>query len=508
MLKQLEQSAKPNNKNFFATEHLKADLRRRSIRGGAVTLITQASKFAIQMTSTVVIARLLTPEDYGLVAMASVAIKFVQMFKNFGLSTAVVQKSQINHQQVSTLFWINTAISTVIGVAIALLSPAIANFYQEPRLVNILLLMSVVFIFSGLSFQHEALMRRQMRFSDLAWIDITGMLVGVVTGLVAALLGAGYWSLVILQAAMAAAYNIGCWLVCRWRPGLPVWNSGIGSFLAFGGNLTAFNFVEYFSRNVDNILIGRYWGSQQLGLYAKAYQLLLLPIQQINFPITNVALPTLSRLRTQPEAYRRYYYKAILAITTVSMPVVALTFAAADKIILLLLGQDWLGAALIFRWLMPAAFIGTFDVAENWIYQSLGRTDRQLRIGVVMSAIDVVIFLISVRWGALGVAAAYGFSRPILWVPRILYCYRRTPVKLSRLLSTLAYPATASLLAAACLMYAEQLSILPSQLSLILSLPLDCLLYALFYLVIWSLLPRGRKILWGMLQMLKEFRSK
>ena len=285
----LNQNKKPanlNSKDFFATEHLKADLRGRSIRGGAITLITQASKLAIQMTSTVVIARLLTPQDYGLVAMASVVIKFTNRFQNFGLSAAIVQKSQINHQQISTLFWINTAISTVIGAFIAVLSPAIAGFYQEPRLVNIMLVLSVVFIFSGLSIQHRALLQRQMRFTSIAWIELISMFSGVMAGMIAALLNAGYWALIILQVAMAVSYNLGIWLSCSWRPGLPVWNSGVGSLLAFGGNLTAFNLVNYFSRNLDNILIGRYWGSQELGLYAKAYQLLLLPIQQINIPIT------------------------------------------------------------------------------------------------------------------------------------------------------------------------------------------------------------------------------
>ncbi|MGV2829971.1 lipopolysaccharide biosynthesis protein [Myxosarcina sp. GI1(2024)] len=508
ILNQTEKPAKLNGKDFFAIEHLKADLKRQSIRGGAVTLITQASKFAIQMASTVFIARLLTPEDYGLIAMASVVIKFVQMFNNFGLSTAIVQKSQINHQQVSTLFWINTAISTVIGLLIAALSTTIAGFYQEPRLVNIMLILSLVFIMGGLTIQHQALLRRQMRFTRIAQIELFSMIFGVMAGIIAALLDAGYWALVILQVAMGVSYNLGFWLSCSWRPGWPVWNSGVGSLLAFGGNLTAFNFVNYFSRNLDNILIGRYWGSQELGLYAKAYQLLLLPIQQINTPISSVALPTLSRLQSQPESYRRYYYKAILAITTVSMPLVAFTFAAADQIILLLLGSEWLGVVPIFRWLMPAAFMGTFNIAGGWVYQSLGRTDRQLRIGVVMSAIDIGIFLISVRWGALGVAAAYGFSRPILWVPRILYCFQGTPIKFTKLLATLSYPAIASLGSAALLMCGEGLSILPEKLSTILSLLLSCLLYILFYLVIWSILPRGRKILWEMLQMLREFKAK
>lgn len=504
-MKQLEKPTSLNRPDFFATDHLKADLKKRSIRGGVITLLAQGSKFTIQMTSTILIARLLTPEDYGLIAMASVVIKFVQMFRNFGLSDAVVQKEQINHHQVSTLFWINTAISIAIGLIIAAIASSVAWFYQEPRLTNIMLVLSSIFIFSGLTIQHQALLRRQMRFVTLAQIEIISMLVGVIAGVIAAVYGVGYWALVILQIAMAVSYSLGLWLACSWRPGLPVWNSGVLSLLAFGGNLTAFNLVNYFSRNLDNILIGRYWGSQKLGLYAKAYQLLLLPIQQINSPVTKVALPTLSCLQAKPEQYKRYYYKAILAITIVSMPLVAFIFAVADKIVLLLLGSQWLGIVPIFRWLMPAAFMGTFNVAGGWVYQSLGRTDRQFRIGVVMSAIDIGIFFISVPWGVIAVAAAYGLSRPIIWVPRMLYCYRGTPLKFSKLISTLSRPGIASLGAAALLMIGNQL--LTSEISLVLALSGNLIFYALLYVAIWLILPQGKQTLAEMGQILQEFKS-
>ena len=511
-MKQIEKpTTKLNSPDFFATEHLRADLRSRSIRGGAVTLIAQASKFAIQMTSTVFIARLLTPEDYGLVAMASVVIKFVQMFKTFGLSAAVVQKKHVNHAQVSTLFWINSGISFVIGLIIIAIAPAVAWFYQEPRLTNIMLVLSSVFIFGGLSIQHQALLRRQMRFASLARIELTSMALGVIAGIVAALNGAGYWALIILQISMTVSYNIGIWLTCRWRPGLPVWNSGVGSLLAFGGNLMAFSLVNYFSRNLDNVLIGRFWGSQELGLYAKAYQLLLLPIQQINNPVTKVALPALSRLQTKPEQYGRYYYKAILAITTVSMPLVAFTFAIADRIVLLLLGEQWMMVVPIFRWLMPAALIGTFNVAGGWIYQPLGRTDRQFQIGVIISAIDVIIFFVSVRWGALGVAAAYGLSRPILLIPRMRHCYGGVPAELKphlnigKLISTLSRPCIASLGAAALLMIVNYRLLL--EVNLLLALGLSLLLYVLFYGAIWLSFPNGKQTLWEMIKMLKELKK-
>ena len=502
MLKQ----RKSNTEDLFGTEHLKADLKGRSIRGGAVTVFAQGGRFVLQMSSAVVLGRLLTPEDYGLIAMVSVVIRFVQMFKNLGLSAATVQKEQINHRQVSTLFWINFGLSFAISTLFILIAPAVAWFYQEPRLTNIMLVLAGLFLIGGVSIQHQALMKRQMRFTRIAQINLSSFAIGVIVGIVSAWYGAGYWALVVMQLTIALSYSIGIWLACSWRPGLPAWDSGIRSMLAFGGNLTAFSCVNYFSRNLDNILIGRYWGSQELGLYAKAYQLILLPIQQINIPVTSVAMPTLSCLQSQPEQYRRYYYKAILAITIMGMPLVAFTFAVADKIILFLLGEKWMAVVPIFQFLMPAAFMGTFNVAGGWVYQSLGRTDRQLRIGLIMSTIDVLIFLISVRWGVIAVAAAYGLSRPILWVPRMLYCYQGTPLRFTKLVKTLSRPAIASLSAAIILMGINQVFL--GELQLFIALITSIILYSLLYIAIWLVLPDGKQTLLSMIEMIKELKKK
>jgi O-antigen/teichoic acid export membrane protein len=386
-------SAQTKYQNYFNTVHLKTNLKQRSVRGGAITIVAQASKFILKFGSTAILARLLTPEDYGLIGMATVVVGFVEYFKDLGLSTATIQRAEINHQQVSTLFWINLGVSFLVALIVALLAPAIAVFYHEPRLQPITLGLAINFIFGGLTVQHQALLRRQMQFTSLAKIEVVSMVVGVITAIMAAYYGLQYWALVLMLMGTAISNAIGVWIACGWRPGLPSLNSGVGSMLVYGGNLTGFGLVNYFSRNLDNVLIGRRWGSEQLGLYAQAYKLLLLPIQQINNPINAVALPTLSSLQTEPQKYSRYYYKAILLITTLGMPIVGFMFASADKVILLMLGQQWLGAVPLFQFLMPAAFVGTFNVAPGWVYQSLGRTDRQFRIGTVMAIITSLIFV-------------------------------------------------------------------------------------------------------------------
>ena len=227
--------------NFFDTEYLKTDLKGRSVRGGAVTMAAQGVTFFIRMGSTMVLARLLTPQDFGLIAMVTAVTGFVVMFKDMGLSMATVQKAEINHGQISTLFWINVVLSLGVMLVTAALAPAIAWFYGEPRLTWITLALAGAFVFGGLTVQHQALLRRSMRFGTLALIGIIGMLVGIVAAIIAAWYGAGYWALVIMQLSGAIAGAIAVWVACGWRPSLPVRCSGVREMLAFGGNLTGFN---------------------------------------------------------------------------------------------------------------------------------------------------------------------------------------------------------------------------------------------------------------------------
>ena len=495
-----------NNEQYFNTEHLKADLKGRSVRGGAVTMAAQVSKFILQMGSTVVLARLLAPEDYGLIGMVTVVIGFAGLFKDLGLSTATIQKAEINHKQVSTLFWINLAISCVTALVVAALAPAVALFYKEPRLTWITLALASSFIFSGLTVQHQALLQRQMNFTSLAKITIISMLVGVVTAIISAWYGLGYWALVLMQIATAIANAVGVWAACSWQPGVPLLRSGIRSMLIFGGNVTGFNIVNYFSRNLDNVLIGKYWGPQELGIYAKAYQLVLLPIQQINSPITNVALPALSSLQSEPEKYRKYYYKAILSISTLGMPMTGFLLVSADKVILTLLGKQWLDAVLIFQLLMPAAFNATIGIGQGWAYQSLGMVDRQLRWGIVSSIINVVLFAIGVRWGAIGVAAAYGLSRPIFLVAGFIYCFKGTPLRLTELARTLFQPTFASFGAAIAIVGINIL--LPAGINDLIALLINFVLYCLLYFAIWIVLPNGKSTLFEMLEVIRTLKGK
>jgi O-antigen/teichoic acid export membrane protein len=485
----------------LGVEHLTSNLKGLSIQGSVATVATEILKFGLQIGSLVVLARLLSPEDYGLIGMVNVILVFVSLLGDFGLSAATIQKDEINHQQVSTLFWINVAIGCSIAAIVAALAPIVASFYNEPRLIGITLALATGYIISSLAPQHEALLRRQMRFVSLAKIQLVSLLAGIITATASALYGMGYWALVHLQLMMGIVKVVGVWTACGWRPGLPVWNCGIRSMLIFGGNSTGFQVFHYFSRNLDNILIGRYWGAQQLGLYAKAYQLLMLPIQQFTSPIAGVALPALSRLKDEPDRYRTYYYKAVLSIATLGMPLVAFMCISADKIILAILGQQWLATVSIFRFLAPAAFLGTFTWT-GWIYQSQGRTERLLQWGIISSTVDSIAFAIGVRWGVIGVAAAFSLSQLILLVPTFTYCFKGTSLQLTKLAVTLSRPAFASIVAAVTVIGIEPLLSINSNAQV--GLLLDCVFYGLFYFSIWMVIPGGKHTLLEMLRIVRN----
>jgi O-antigen/teichoic acid export membrane protein len=438
--RQISLDGKEENK-FLQTEHLKIDLKAQSIKGGAVTLTSQIAKFLLQTVSTVILARLLTPADYGLIAMVAVVINFIMMFKDMGLSMATVQKSEINHAQISTLFWINIAISLLIMMILAGLAPLVSWFYTKPQLTLVTLALASTFIFSGLTIQHRALLIRQMRFGRIALVEISAMLISVIAAVISAYCGAGYWALVIMQVVLAITNAIGVWIVCPWRPGLPERHTNIGSMLFFGGNLTGFNLINYFARNADNILIGKFIGSTSLGFYSRAYSLLMLPIQQINAPISSVAIPALSRLQGQPEKFKNYYLQAINLIAFITMPLVLLMAALSNQIILIFLGPNWLPAALIFKVLAFSAVIQPILNTTGWIYISLNQTDRLVRWGMISCPVIILSFLIGLPWGTLGVAVSYTICMClIIPVPCLFFAFRFSPIKISDCLTAIAKP--------------------------------------------------------------------
>jgi len=442
------------NDQYFGTHHLKANLGGRTVRGGAVAITAQALKFIITIGATSVLARLLTPQDYGLIGMVAFVTAFVSLYKDLGLAAATIQRPEISFDQISTLFWINVSLSVAVCIFTAAIAPLVSWFYGEPRLTWITVITAVGFVISGLAVQHEALLRRQMRYFALAAIGLISLSVGYVVAIVMALKGFHYWALVGSQLALVFTGTVITWTVCRWRPGLPKKDTGVRSMLRFGGNFTGFSTINFFSRNLDNLLIGRFWGAQQLGLYSRAYQLMMLPIEQINEPISSVAIPSLSRLTDSDVAYRRAYLRMLEKVALLTMPGVALMIVTSDWIVAIVLGPQWRGVGILLVILGIVGLIQPIGNTTGWLFITQGRTKDMFRLAMFGGPITIVSIVAGLPWGAVGVATSYVTGQFLMI--NILYWYvgRRGPVRTMDFYRTVAPFAAASLSAlAACLAF-------------------------------------------------------
>ena len=481
---------------FLATSHLHGALKDRSIRGGTVILFSQAAKFLISTAGTVVLARLLAPSDFGLVGMVAALTGVIATLGDLGLSSATIQRQDLTHDQVSTLFWINVGVGTVMSSLVAACGPAVAYFYRDPRLVGITLVSSLSFLLGGLASQHYALLTRQMRFGAMALVQSGSALLAMIVAVAMALHGFGYWSLVVSGVLQAAGLALFSWVSIGWKPGRPRKGCGVRSLLAFGGHLTGYNLLTYVTRNADNVLIGRYLGAAPLGIYSKAYGILMLPVQQINAPVNGVLLPALSRLQDQPEAYRRYFLRAIEIVALIGMPIVIFAFADARLVILTLLGPKWMGAVQIFRLLAPAAAVGTISMAPGWIFTSLGMAERQSRWAVLSSPVILGGFLVGLHWGVAGVAASFSATYSLTFLFFLADASRRSPVHLRDVAYAFIPAFIASAAAAAVIRTVAELPLArslahgshPAQLGI------DCILFALVFVGASQLFPAGRRV--------------
>lgn len=422
--------ATDRGRRYFDTEHIRKDLQGKTVRAGAFSAAAQVAKGFLEIVATLVLARMLSPGDFGLIGMAVVVTGFIAMFRDLGLSFATVQREDITHEQVSTLFWINLGLSAATMLAAAVMAPVLAWFYGEPRLTDVTLLLALSFLPAGLGLQHSALLKRQMRFGALAVIELSSLATGIGAAVAMAFLHLGYWALVGRQVASAAVGAAACWAFCGWRPGLPRRRCGVGSLIAFGGNLTGFSVVNYFARNFDQVLLGYFHGPLSVGLYQKAYDFLLIPLRQINEPVSSVAIPALSRLTGEPERYRITYLRILEKILLVTMPLGALMIMTSDWLVLIVLGDQWIEAGRIFAALGVALFTQPLGNSTGWLFISQNRTRHFFRWGFIGSGIAVASFLIGLPWGAFGVALAYSLMGLFVRKPLLIwYVTRSGPVR-------------------------------------------------------------------------------
>jgi O-antigen/teichoic acid export membrane protein len=425
------------------------DLRERTIRGGFAKLFAQGLDFLLRMGSLMVLARLLDPEDFGLVAMVTAATGVFSLFKNAGLSLATVQQGTITNEQLSTLFWVNMLVGVTLGFLSLAIAPVLVSFYSEPRLFWVTTVLGAGFLFNGAGVQHSALLQRQMAFTTLAVIDICSLILSMTVGISMAFGGYGYWALVCSAIVAPAASTVGLWLSTSWIPGLPHKGVGISSMLRFGGTATLNGLIMYIAYNLEKVLLGRFWGAEALGIYGRAYQIVAIPSENLNAATGGVLFSALSRLQNDPIRFKNYFLKSYTLLLSLTLPITLACALFADDIIYLLLGPKWKDAALIFRLLTPTIVVFALINPTYWLLVSIGMAGRSFKIALVLAPLVIMSYLIGLPYGPTGVAVAYSAVMTLWVVPHIVWCVHGSMISLRELSHAIFQPFFSATVAAA-----------------------------------------------------------
>jgi len=442
---------KPFNKaGLFMTPAYGTRLRRIAIRGAGLLLSAETITYLVSLVSVSILARILVPSDFGLVAIVTTFSGFLATLTKIGFPEAILQRRDMSHRLATNVFWINIALTIALTLAFAASGPLLANLYHDPRIIRVSALASLSIIFTGASMVHGALLDRGMCFSAGATNAVVGRLAAAVVAIVFALAGCGYWALVAGVVAQPLALFVGAWFLCRWTPGLPRRAVGTGSLLSFAIHLSGTANVNYWTRNFDNVLVGWRFGSASLGLYKKAYDLFALPANQL-FSMFPVAVSTLSRLVKDPPQYRRYFLSGLSSVAIVGMGVAGAMTLIGRDVVRIILGPRWDAAGSIFTFFAPGIGILLMYKSVTMIHLSLGTTGRLFRWTILEVAVTAPLFFLGLRWGPTGVAAAWTASFCILILPAFQYAGSPIQLEISAVIrSTWRFVAASLLAGCAC----------------------------------------------------------
>lgn len=430
-----------------AHRYLMKDLNEKTIRGGFVRVFSQATTLLLRVGSLALLARLLDPTDFGLVGMVTAFTGILNLFRDFGLSAATIQRATVTEQESSTLFWINILVGAVLTVIALVFAPAVASFYHEPRLYWVTTAVAPAFLFNAAGVQHSARLQRQMRFTVLASIDFLSLIASTLVAIAMAKAGYGYWGLIAMTVSLPLAATVGFWVATGWVPGRPHRLAGLRSMMRFGGTITLSGFVAYVASNLEKVLLGRFWGAEAIGLYGRAYQLIRIPTDNLNYAVGQVAFSALSRVQDDPVRLRSYFLKGYSIVLALTIPITMACALFADDIIPLLLGPKWIEVVVLLRLLSPT--ILGFAIANplGWLLDALGLVGRTLRIALVFAPVMIAGILAGLSYGPKGVAFGYSFVMMLWVVPVVAWAVHGTVISFKDIMMAVKQPLLAGIVA-------------------------------------------------------------
>jgi polysaccharide transporter, PST family len=408
-------------RDYFGENKPGEDLRRRSLRGGMISIGARIINALVQTVSVVVLARLLSPEDYGLVSMVGAIIGIAPLLIDLGTRDAVIQHRHITSEEISALFWLTFALGCGFAVLAAASGPLIAHFYSEPRLTTVALVSSLSLVALSLSYQHQALMRRAMMYQDLATIEIVASLISTAIAITMAFRGWAYWALVLRPVTVSVVTAVGAWWKSRWLPGRPAFTSGVKEMIKFGLHWTGFSGFDFAGKFADRIAIGHASGPTDLGYYQKACLVYDNCLDLVITPLQSVAMVGLSKLRNDREALWNSWSKALSTVAFFAMPAFGVLTVTSRDIIIIGLGEKWANASVLLSIFALRGIPHVVQRTCGWLHNAAGRADRFMRWGLISSFTQLVALFVGLPFGMNGVAWAFVLSTYLLFLPAIAY---------------------------------------------------------------------------------------
>jgi PST family polysaccharide transporter len=420
-------------------------LRKSAIAGVKWSAISLLGRRGLSLLTTIILARLLVPSDFGLIAMAAVVIGFIELFQDLGTSSAIIQRKDPSQALLASMFWLNAGFGLAAMLVLYLASPLGGAFYREPKVIPIMQALSLSFLLSGLSNLQKSLLERNLEFDKLARIEIGTALFATVVGITAAFLGHGAWSLVYQVLAGNSLLTLLLWNTSRWRPSWQFDWSEVRSVMGFSLHLTGASVFNYFARNADKFLIGRFLGAQDLGYYDLAYRLMQYPLEGISAVIRRVMFPLYSRMQDDAGQFGWTYLKVASTIALISFPLMLGLTALVGPFVLTLFGAAWTPIIPLLLILAPLGAVQSITTTAGDIFTAKGRTDLALWWTIIAGLLIVLSFVLGLPWGILGVTASYATMFLLLTYPGLAIAFRLIGIRVRDLGGVLWRPAACSL---------------------------------------------------------------
>jgi len=429
------------------------DIKQATLSGVSWNLVARLGQQLAQFIISIILAHLLMPNDFGIVAMAMVLVNFARLFSEQGFSSALIQSQNLRPAHLHSIFWLNVALGAVLTALFFGAAPLAAKLYNLPKLSLLVRVLAFDFIISAFAIVPRALLQKQLAFKKMAILEIAATTASGAVAIILACRGFGIWSLIFNSLGLSL-FTVGLvWRLTNWRPRLICEIQALRELLSFSLNVIGFNTINFWARNVDNLLIGRLLGPAHLGIYARAYGLMLLPISQISSVLGRVMFPVLSTIQEEPQRIKKIYLEAMGTISLVASPLMLGLLVTARPFVMTIYGVRWIEMVPLLQILSVVGLLQALMNPTGWIYMSCGRTDRMFKMGLLSCTGLILAIALGVWIGTTkAVAISYAVANVALFYPVIMIPGKLIKMKFQELLKEVAGPILSSAIMAAALL--------------------------------------------------------